>query len=116
MGFRFRKRIKLMPGVHLNLSKSGVSTSVGRNGATVNLRPGKIRGTVGIPGSGLSYSQETKSGARVRRAGGEDGLLEPPAVRKTSVIRAFFRGLGFTGSLLLFLFFAFALVMLWFQR
>jgi len=29
MGFRFRKSIKLLPGIRINLSKSGVSTSVG---------------------------------------------------------------------------------------
>jgi Protein of unknown function (DUF4236) len=39
MGFlRFRRSIKLFPGVKINLSKTGVSTSIGRPGATVNLR------------------------------------------------------------------------------
>src|ERR1700730_40661 len=54
MGFRFRKRISLGKFLHFNLSKLGVSTSIGRPGATVNLgkRP-KL--TVRIPGSGLSY-------------------------------------------------------------
>jgi hypothetical protein len=56
MGFRFRKRIRLAPGIHLNLSKTGISTSLGRPGMTVNLRGRKARTTVGIPGSGLSYS------------------------------------------------------------
>jgi L,D-peptidoglycan transpeptidase YkuD (ErfK/YbiS/YcfS/YnhG family) len=55
MGFRFRKSIKILPGVRINLSKSGVSTSIGRPGATVNIREGKTTTTVGIPGIGLSY-------------------------------------------------------------
>lgn len=57
MGLRFRKRIKLFPGVWLNLSKSGVSTSIGGKGLTVNLKGGKTKTTVSIPGTGLSYSE-----------------------------------------------------------
>lgn len=36
MKFSFRKRIKIAPGIHLNVSKSGVSGSIGRQGATIN--------------------------------------------------------------------------------
>ncbi len=57
MGFRFRKSIKLFPGVRLNLSKSGVSASIGRPGTTVNISERGTRGTVGIPGTGISYSE-----------------------------------------------------------
>ena len=35
MAWSFRKRIKVIPGVHLNLSKSGISTSIGVKGASV---------------------------------------------------------------------------------
>lgn len=56
MGFRFRKRIKIMPGLYINLGKTGVSTSIGGKGLTVNLRGDKTRTTVGIPGTGISYS------------------------------------------------------------
>ncbi|MFD1611816.1 DUF4236 domain-containing protein [Sphingomonas tabacisoli] len=56
MGFRFRRSVRLMPGVRLNFSSRGVSTSLGGRGATVNLSRRGTRATVGIPGSGLSYS------------------------------------------------------------
>lgn len=56
MGFRFRKTIRLLPGVRLNISKGGFSTSVGQPGATINIGKRGVRGTVGLPGSGLSYS------------------------------------------------------------
>lgn len=36
MGFSYRKRVKLMPGVHLNISKKGVNTTIGKRGASVN--------------------------------------------------------------------------------
>ncbi|MCX7174138.1 MAG: DUF4236 domain-containing protein [Proteobacteria bacterium] len=61
MGFRFRKRIRILPGFWFNLSKSGISTSVGGKGLTVNLKDGKTRTTVGIPGTGISYSESEMS-------------------------------------------------------
>ena len=39
MGWRFRKRIKILPGIHINLSKSGISTNVGVKGASVTFGP-----------------------------------------------------------------------------
>jgi DNA segregation ATPase FtsK/SpoIIIE-like protein len=57
MGCRFRQALRVFPGLRLNLSKSGVSTSLGTQGATLNVSTKGIRGTAGIPGSGVSYSQ-----------------------------------------------------------
>ena len=68
MGFRFRKSIKLFPGLRLNLSKSGVSASVGVKGATVNISDRGTRGTVGIPGSGISYSEKLSTPEHTARS------------------------------------------------
>jgi hypothetical protein len=68
MTLRFRKRIKIIPGIWLNLSKSGVSTSIGRKGLTVNLKGSKTKTTASIPGTGISYS-ETSSNAQTTRSG-----------------------------------------------
>lgn len=57
MGFRFRKSFSIVPGVKINLSKTGTSLSLGRPGATVNIGPKRVRTTVGLPGSGMSYSE-----------------------------------------------------------
>lgn len=55
MGFRFQKRIGILPGVKLNVSKSGVSTTLGERGASVNVgRKGSFV-NLGLPGSGLSW-------------------------------------------------------------
>ena len=62
MGFRFQKRIKIAPGIKLNLSKSGISTSIGGRGFTHNIGHGKRRTTIGIPGTGLSHSAEHSTG------------------------------------------------------
>lgn len=36
MAWSYRKRIKVIPGVHLNFSKKGISTSIGIKGASIN--------------------------------------------------------------------------------
>ena len=54
MGFRFRKSFKLMPGVRVNLSKSGISTTVGTRGASVNISKRGTYLNTGIPGTGIS--------------------------------------------------------------
>ena len=61
-GLRFQKRISVLPGVKINLSKSGVSTSVGGKGASVNLGLNKRMINLGIPGTGLSYRVPASGG------------------------------------------------------
>jgi hypothetical protein len=56
--FRFRRTIRLLPGVHLNISKTGVSLSLGGPGATINLNKEGTQTTLGLPGSGASYRGE----------------------------------------------------------
>lgn len=58
--FRFRRSFQVFPGLRYNLSKTGGSVSIGHPGATINLRGDRIRATMGIPGSGLSYSETTR--------------------------------------------------------
>jgi len=56
LGFRFSRSVKILPGVRLNFSGSGISTSIGPRGATINIGKRGTRATVGLPGTGLSYS------------------------------------------------------------
>jgi len=61
MGFRFRRSARLGP-LRFNFSKGGLSSiSVGGRGASFNIpvsRSGSPRSTVGLPGTGLSWSVE----------------------------------------------------------
>jgi hypothetical protein len=61
MGFRFRRSARLGP-LRFNFAKGGLSSiSVGGRGASFNIpvsRGGGPRTTVGLPGSGLSWSVE----------------------------------------------------------
>jgi hypothetical protein len=57
MGWRFQKRISVLPGVKLNISKGGVSVRTGVSGAGITFARRGVRGTVGLPGSGLYYTE-----------------------------------------------------------
>ncbi|MBN8890405.1 MAG: hypothetical protein ABS99_06070 [Acetobacteraceae bacterium SCN 69-10] len=71
MGLRLRKSIRLLPGLRVNLSKSGASVSVGGRGFTTNFGRNGARTTIGLPGSGVSYTTPTSPwGAPAPRRGG----------------------------------------------
>jgi hypothetical protein len=56
MSFRFWRRIRIAPGVTLNLSKLGGSLSFGGRGAHFTVGPHGKRVTAGISGTGLFYT------------------------------------------------------------
>jgi hypothetical protein len=55
MGWRFRKCVRIVKGLWMNLSKRGGSLSAGSHGLTANISKKGVRETVGLPGSGISY-------------------------------------------------------------
>lgn len=63
MSFRFWRRIKVAPGVTLNLSKLGGSLSFGPRGSKITVGSRGKRATVGIPGTGLFYTRQISKGA-----------------------------------------------------
>lgn len=66
MGFRFRKSIKIAPGVRLNVGKKSTSLSFGGKGLRHTISStGRRTTSVGIPGTGLSYVS-TSSGKKYK--------------------------------------------------
>jgi hypothetical protein len=63
--FRFRRSVKLFPGVRLNFGKRSSSLSFGVKGAHYTVGTAGSRTTFGIPGTGLSYTDIYSSHARV---------------------------------------------------
>lgn len=65
MGLRFRKSFKIAPGVKVNLNKKSAGVTIGTKGAhyTINTS-GKRTASVGLPGTGLSYSTTSGSGKK----------------------------------------------------
>lgn len=64
MGWRYRKRIKIFPGIYLNISKSGISTNVGVKGANVTMGPKGTYVNTGVPGTGL-YRRDKVNGKSI---------------------------------------------------
>ena len=71
MGLRFHRSIRLLPGLRVNLSKSGVGLSAGDLGVTYSIGPKSERTTIGVPGTGVSY---LKWRSRRRMAGRGSGI------------------------------------------
>jgi hypothetical protein len=60
MPVRFQRRIRIAPGLSINLNKNSISTTFGTRGAQVTIGPKGRRRTFGIPGTGLSYTSYQK--------------------------------------------------------
>lgn len=78
MAFRFFRRMKIAPGVSLNLSKSGASLSLGPRGAKVTVGPRGVRRTVGIPGTGIYWTEQTAAPGRTASGGRRSRAKSPP--------------------------------------
>ena len=58
MGWRFRKSFKVAPWTRLNISKGGLSWSVGGRNVRLNFSKRGITRSISLPGTGLSHSQQ----------------------------------------------------------
>ena len=66
MGLRFQRRVRVLPGVRVNVGLRGVSTSVGVRGASLTVGKHGVHSNVGIPGTGLSYRSRIDGPAGAR--------------------------------------------------
>ena len=57
MSLRFYRRVSIIPGLRVNLSKSGASVSVGHRGVSATFGSKGRRVTLGLPGSGLFWTE-----------------------------------------------------------
>lgn len=92
MAWKFRKRIKIIPGIHLNISRKGISTTIGVRGASINIGPNGTYLNTGIPGTGIYDRQRISGNPRVNATitpavntipnsyPGEDYLINTPTV------------------------------------
>ena len=71
MGWRFRKSVKILPGVRLNFGKGGfTSTTLGGRWFKTNVGGRGVKHTLSVPGTGVSYQTDTGHAApAVREAG-----------------------------------------------
>lgn len=76
MAFKFRRTMKIAPGLRVNLTHRGVSARVGGRGAgyTINAN-GKQHISAGIPGSGIHVSEQIAPARKRRKAAPADSNL-----------------------------------------
>ena len=86
MGWRLYRRLKILPGVRVNLSRSGVSTSIGGRGAWLTFGRRGTRATIGAPGTGPSYSTTLSMHNQVHGEGA--GAAQGSAVESSPTGRA----------------------------
>lgn len=64
MAFRFRRSVKILPGVRINFNKNSTSVTFGGKGFHHTISStGKSTTSVGIPGTGISYSSSSGGSA-----------------------------------------------------
>lgn len=66
MGYlRFRRSVKILPGVRVNFNKSSTSVTFGGKGFKKTVSStGRVTNTVGIPGTGISYTEVERKASR----------------------------------------------------
>lgn len=67
MAWSYKKRIKIVPGVHLNFSKKGISTSIGVKGASINFSSSGTRLNTSLFGFSNSYKISESTSQTLRR-------------------------------------------------
>jgi len=68
MGWSYRRSRKIAPGIRVNFSKRGLGLSVGPHHAKISISPtGRRRLSVGLPGTGLRYTDSLSSGNTSKR-------------------------------------------------
>lgn len=97
MGWRFRKSIKILPGVKLNINKKSTSFTFGTKGChyTINSE-GKRTASAGIPGTGLYY---TESSTKQKHKNRKDNLNSTKPIGCGTIVLYFIICIVFIGFL-----------------
>lgn len=116
MGLRFRKSIKIAPGIKINLNKKSTSVTFGGKGVHYTASStGKKTASVGIPGTGISYTQTTGQSNRQKKTnkGGSQPMpTAPQANFQDPDHKKWYQKTGWIIALLI-LFFPVGLFLMW---
>ena len=72
MAWSFRRRIKILPGVHLNIGKNGLSTTFGMRGVSITTGKNGTYLNTGIPRTGF-YNRQ-KIGGTITNNNGKSNI------------------------------------------
>jgi hypothetical protein len=99
MALRFSKRLKIAPGVKINIGLKGISTTIGGRGTSVSVGKKGTHLNVGLPGTGLS-TRTKLSGAASRT---KKSVSRPVGQKPATFSKYFLGGIGImaiTGALI----------------
>ena len=98
MGLRFRKSVKIFPGVKLNFNKNSVGLSFGTRGARYSVNSdGRRTTSIGLPGTGLYWTDSRKNPKKKEDVGFFGCLLWVillPVIIVYNLIMLIFIGIG----------------------
>ena len=80
MPIRFRKSFKIFPWFKINMSKSGISETVGTRGVHLTFGKRGVRQSIGLPGSGLSESSYIIHNENEAEHAAQPQPVQPPQV------------------------------------
>ncbi len=86
MALRFRKSIKILPGVRVNIGLKGASLNVGPRGASVSISKQGVYTNASIPGTGISFREKVSNNSRSERALKQQRLTEQNQTTTQSVV------------------------------
>lgn len=86
MALRFRKSIKILPGVRVNVGLKGASLNVGPRGASVSIGKQGVYTNTSIPGTGISFRDKISSNSRNERVLKQQRLSEQTQTVTKSVL------------------------------
>ncbi|MEY2484191.1 MAG: hypothetical protein QOK24_2719 [Verrucomicrobiota bacterium] len=87
--FRFRRSVKILPGVRWNINKGGSSFTFGGRGYHYTVGNKGSRTTVGLPGTGISYTQIHSSSAKSQKTAPTSLATQmPPTTQKPGISKA----------------------------
>lgn len=86
MSLRFRKSIKILPGVRVNIGLKGASLNVGPRGASVSIGKQGAYTNALIPGTGISFREKVSNNSRSERALTQQRLTEQNQTTTQSVV------------------------------
>ena len=86
MGIRFRKSIKILPGVRVNLGLGGLSLNAGPRGATVSFNKQGIYSNTSIPGTGISFREKISSNLRSEKSIKQQQIAEKVKISAKNLV------------------------------
>ncbi len=101
MPIRFRRTFKILPGVRINVSKHGISTTIGPRGMHLTFNRYGVRQDLGLPGTGLSESSYIVGGDRTRETADEEAARHVRNIHRGEGVGCHLPGCGCFLALLL---------------